>query len=512
MGKITCWFKKKRKFLLPAAPVMASVFIMLIMAGLTQSPALEDKYCQSLADDTDNDGMDDAYELFFGLDPASNDAGLDYDGDALLNIEEGKILTDPFCRDTDRDGFNDLVDSNAVSRAWLQWGNPHFTTGDEYEYAHPDWLLGAYKNGGEWIYDQETTQSCWYVSRHGGKGVDSLSIDLDRTILTNNLRYAVRLGSAAQPARPSDSNVASRESGDGPTSSRSVWPEVSIDLLDTNGLVIAENLFGNLLSVSNSYSGGTRAVASGPNNAYSGGTCAVASSPNNAYSGGTRSACLGAATGEDRVASAYSANDLVLILNVPLATFPSAAVIQLRCKTGELAVYEGLLYIDEDGDGLDADQERQLGTSDYSVDSNGNGINDYDECFNSGSSTNNPGGGGGDDGDNSGDGDDHDGDEKNEKNKKKGVIYVDQAKGNDTYTGRSSNVNSGKKSDINSNLEGEAVPSRSVSIKGPKKTVHGGLSIAETNDTIIIRSGTYNENLNIQGKNVKVIIEGNVKL
>jgi len=434
-------------------PAYVAILGVVFIAGLAGIGSMAEI---TIVTDTDNDGMDDAYELFFGLDPASNDAGLDYDGDALLNIEEGKILTDPFCRDTDRDGFSDLVDSNAVSRAWLQWGNPHFTTGDEYEYAHPDWLLGAYKNGGEWIYDPETTQSCWYVSGHGGKGVDSLCVDLDRTILTNNLRYAVRLGRAAQPARPSDSNLASRESGDGPTSSRSVWPEVSIDLLDTNGMVIAENLFGNLLSASNS------------------------------YCGGTRSACLGEATGEDRVASADSANDLVLILNVPLATFPSAAVIQLRCKTGVLAVYEGLLYIDEDGDGLDADQECQLGTSDYSVDSNGNGINDYDECFNSGSSTNNPGGGGGDD---SGDGDDHDGDEKN---KKKGVIYVDQAKGNDNLTGRAPDVSANK--------------------KGPKKTVHGGLSIAETNDTIIIRSGTYNENLNIQGKNVKVIIEGNVKL
>jgi len=434
---------------------------LFITAGSINSTEIQEQACPNSARDSDTDGMDDAYELFFGLDPASNDAGLDYDGDALLNIEEGKILTDPFCRDTDRDGFSDLVDSNAVSRAWLQFGNPQFTTGDEYEYAHPDWLLGAYKNGGEWIYDPETTQSCWYVSGHGSKGVDSLCVDLDRTILTNNLRYAVRLGRAAQPVWPSDSV------GQGcPT-----LPSLCVDLLDTNSMVIAENLFGNLLSISNSYCGGTRSVASGPNNVYS---------------GGTRSACLGEATGEDRVASADSANDLVLILNVPLAGFPSAAVIQLRCKTGELAVYEGLLYIDEDGDGLDADNERQLNTSDYSIDSNNNGINDYDECFNSGSSTNNPGGGGGDD---SGDGDDHDGDEKN---KKKGVIYVDQAKGNDNLTGRAPDVSANK--------------------KGPKKTVHGGLSIAEINDTIIIRSGTYNENLNIQGKDVKVIIEGNVKL
>jgi len=430
---------RSQSFLFLSIPVVMIAFLLLNTASSIQPTEQKEQ-------DADNDLISDAYELFFGLNPVSNDAGLDYDGDALLNIEEGKILTDPFEPDTDRDLFPDDFDEVPISRAYLQWGNPHFTTGDEYEYAHPNWLLGAYKNGGEWIYDPETTQSCWYVSGHGGKGVDSLSIDLDRTILTNNLRHAVRLGRAAQPVWPSDSlNVASREYGDGTTSSRSVWPEVSIDLLDTNGMVIAENLFGNLLSVSNM----------------------------------TRDVVIPAEAG-------IQSNSAILLLNIPTEKFPSAAVIQLRCKTGELAVYEGLLYIDEDGDGLDADQERQLNTSDYSIDSNNNGTNDYDECFNSGSSTNNPGGGGGGD-----DGDDHDGD-GDEENKKKGVIYVDQAKGNDNLTGRAPDVSANK--------------------KGPKKTVHGGLSIAETNDTIIIRSGTYNENLNIQGKDVKVIIEGKVRL
>jgi hypothetical protein len=423
-------------------------FVLLITAGSINSTEIQEQACPSLARDSDGDGMNDAYELFYGLNSTNSaDALLDYDGDALTNLAESVKLTDPFCEDTDRDGFDDLIDSNAVSRAYIQWGNPQFTIGDQYEYAHPDWLLGAYKNGGEWVIMPDETatntpaayKSAWHASAYDSNGVASLNIDLSRYVLTNNLRYAIHYSAESNSS-------------------------LFISLLDSNSMPVIEDLFGNLLAVSN--------VA--------------------------RYAVIPAEAG-------IQSNSVVLLLNISTATYPSAAVIQLRCgnvgaplvgdrsENGqgeipalsgvEVFIYEGLLYIDEDSDGLDADQERQLGTSDYSVDSNGNGTNDYDECFNSGSSTNTDGGGGGDGGD---DGeDDHDG----HKNK---IIYVDQVRGNDTYTGRA--------------------PAISGKNKGPKKTVHAGLSIAETNDTIIIRSGTYNEDLNIQGKDVKVFIEGNVRL
>ena len=391
-----------------------------------------------LGADGDGDGMGDEYELFYGLNPGKNDdAAMDYDGDGLSNLDESKKLTDPFFPDTDRDGFGDIIDSNAVSRAYLRWGDPQFTDGDQYEYAHPDWLLGAYKSGGEWVTNQVSAYgsngvSGWYVSVHGDNlpavstpqagGVGSLCIDLDRAILTNNLVYAIRYSAGRNAA-------------------------LYVDLLDTNSLVVVEDLYGNL------------------------------SAENNAGIQSTNS---------------------IIFLNIPTAELSDAAVIQLRCgKPGDLSgealptaegakteviVYEGLLYIDEDGDGLDADQEKQGKTSDYCIDSNGNGTNDYDECFNSGSSTNNsvpppppqPPSPGDDD-----------------KDKKKGIIYVDQVKGNDNLTGYACDV-SGK--------------------HGPKKTVRGGLSVAETKDTIVIRSGHYNENLNISGKDVKVFIEGKVKL
>lgn len=68
-------------------------------------------------------------------------------------------------------------------------------------------------------------------------------------------------------------------------------------------------------------------------------------------------------------------------LDVPLAVWTNAAVIRLRRQSGETRVYETLLYVDEDGDGLDREQEAQLGTSDYNADSDGDGLSDYDEVF-----------------------------------------------------------------------------------------------------------------------------------
>jgi len=60
--------------------------------------------------DTDNDGMEDSYELTHNLDPNYNDAGIDIDGDGLTNLEEFFAGTYPRSSDTDYDGMPDLYE------------------------------------------------------------------------------------------------------------------------------------------------------------------------------------------------------------------------------------------------------------------------------------------------------------------------------------------------------------------------------------------------------------------
>ena len=69
------------------------------------------------------------------------------------------------------------------------------------------------------------------------------------------------------------------------------------------------------------------------------------------------------------------------VLSVPMTTYAGATKIRLRWDSGDVTIYSASLYIDDDGDALDADQENQLGSSDQSADSDGDGLNDYDEAF-----------------------------------------------------------------------------------------------------------------------------------
>jgi len=72
------------------------------------------------------------------------------------------------------------------------------------------------------------------------------------------------------------------------------------------------------------------------------------------------------------------------------------------------------------------------------------------------------------------------------------IIYVDRKIGANHLSGRSSSV---------------------LSPDGPKKTIRAGLEEAgNEGNTLIIKSGTYGEDLNIAGNNISVRIEGNVDL
>ncbi len=242
--------------------------------------------------DTDGDGMPDAWENLFGLDPGNAaDASADYDGDGLTNLQEYQRGTDPFAADTDLDGFPDNMDSNALSRAVLHWGCPKFTSGDNYGYVGPRWFLGGLKNGGSWL------TNGWSVGASDTNPA-SLLIDLDRAVLTNNVVIELRYLDATNSS-------------------------MRLDFLDSNDVVVATDVLGNLL----------------------------------AGSGQTKTARW----------------------TLPLTNYPSAPVIRLRRESGDVTVFRSVLYIDDDSDGLDADQEAQLGTSDMNADTDGDGYGDLYE-------------------------------------------------------------------------------------------------------------------------------------
>jgi predicted outer membrane repeat protein len=68
-------------------------------------------------------------------------------------------------------------------------------------------------------------------------------------------------------------------------------------------------------------------------------------------------------------------------LTIPFASCSNASIIRLWRGTGDITVYSSLMYIDEDGDGLDADQELQAGTLDSDADSDNDGLNDFAELM-----------------------------------------------------------------------------------------------------------------------------------
>ena len=67
------------------------------------------------ASDSDGDGMNDAWETAFGLDPSADDADIDADADGLTNAEEFANQTDPRNPDSDGDGYSDGAEVDAMT-------------------------------------------------------------------------------------------------------------------------------------------------------------------------------------------------------------------------------------------------------------------------------------------------------------------------------------------------------------------------------------------------------------
>ena len=133
-------------------------------------------------------------------------------------------------------------------------------------------------------------------------------------------------------------------------------------------------------------------------------------------------------------------------LEIPFESYPTAAEVSLRRGAGEVTVYESLLYVDRDYDGLDADQELQLCTSDQDADTDDDGVSDYMEWIRGTQPTN--------------------------AASVNVTLYADCYSGSDSYDGLSASVNG---------------------THGPKATIRGAFAVAYSNDVVQAASGSYSE-------------------
>jgi len=174
-------------------------------------------------------------------------------------------------------------------------------------------------------------------------------------------------------------------------------------------------------------------------------------------------------------------------MNIHLGSHPEVSGLRLRSGRVPVTVYESLLYVDMDGNGLDTDQDRQsalgLGVihEDYVPEtSDGTGfisrVSATNESIGTLESWEERRG---------------DGHRGPPSAPHIGIIYVDAQIGEDSFPGRSS---------------------RRTGTDGPKKTIRAGFRSAGAGSTVIIKTGNYKEDMDISGKSLTVVLQGDVNL
>lgn len=168
-------------------------------------------------------------------------------------------------------------------------------------------------------------------------------------------------------------------------------------------------------------------------------------------------------------------------LNLPLADAPQATLVRLRRTAGEVLVKSCVLYVDEDGDGLDAAAEKQFGTSDFNRDTDGDGLPDGREVADLGThplkaDT---------DGDGLADGLELGrGTDARDPGSKAVAIYVHSDSGDDAFNG--------------------LLPTKGAGLAGPKKTIAAAIKAALDGDTICLNgeSAFRESGWDLGGKNL----------
>ena len=133
--------------------------------------------------DDDNDGLQDAWELLYGLDPLTNDANEDPDGDGIVNIDEFANETDPTTFDTNlapnQPEIYSPANQSMVDLIPVLEAGPFF-----------DEDLEDYHTGTQWqIYVEENDLCVLNINT----GISLTSLSVPRLILSENTSYYWRV-------------------------------------------------------------------------------------------------------------------------------------------------------------------------------------------------------------------------------------------------------------------------------------------------------------------------------